>query len=120
MKKAIVLIFSALLVAVSAQAPGTLTVTLAWNANPESDIGGYRVHYRQTGGPVLPITIDVGNNTQRQISLTAAATQYEFWVTAYNTAGLESDPSVVLPSTTPALQPVKVGDPNAQIVPAGN
>lgn len=114
-KSLIILILSALtLVMLPAQQP--LKVTLVWNANPEPDIAGYRAYYRDVNGPVTPIVLD-GRDTSREIFLSNANARYEFWVTAYNTAGLESNPSSKVTYDTPLFQPSKVGNPDALIVP---
>jgi|SRR5215217_3606569 len=82
-------------VTLSLSTPSTASSILAWNANTESDIAGYKV-YRSTasgtyGSPVA--TID-----KSQTSYTAAGllygTTYFFVVTAYDTAGNESPFSV--------------------------
>ena len=74
------------------------TVRLAWDANPESDISGYKVKYGTSPGNLSSV-VDVGNATTASLNLTAGTTYY-FSVTAYNTASLESVASTVI-STTP-------------------
>ena len=66
-------------------------VTLAWNPNPESDIGGYRLFWGETNAPAT--SREVGNTTQTQVTNLAGGRTYYFYLTAYNSAGLESDPS---------------------------
>jgi hypothetical protein len=64
-------------------------VSLAWDANPETDLLGYRIHYGTQSG-VYTTTVDVGNRTAWVIeNLTGGATYY-FAVQAYNTASLVS------------------------------
>jgi hypothetical protein len=77
------------------------TATLAWDANSESDLAGYRVHYGTVSGNPTT-TVDVGNVTQRQFSGLQAGVTYYFRVTAYNTANEESTPSAEV-SHTPAV-----------------
>src|SRR5690349_6377225 len=72
--------------------------TLNWNRNPESDIAGYRVHHREVGATLQ--NADVGNTNSFSITLSPGRS-YEFYVTAYNTAGLESAPSQTLAYTAP-------------------
>ena len=43
------------------------SVTLAWDANPESDISGYQVEYGTVSGSPTT-TVDVGNVTTRSFS----------------------------------------------------
>lgn len=68
------------------------TVSISWNANTESDLAGYRVHYGTAKGSYSN-HINVGNTTSWQISNLAAGTNYYFTLTAYDTAGNESLPS---------------------------
>ena len=66
------------------------SVTLAWDPNPEPDLGGYIVYY----GPrsrVYTNAINVGNVTTNTVSGLEETGTYYFAVTAYNTNGLESD-----------------------------
>jgi fibronectin type 3 domain-containing protein len=75
------------------------TATLAWTA-PETntdgslltDLAGFKVHYGTTSG-YHPQTIDVGAVTTYQVANLSAGATYYFVVTAYNQAGVESDPS---------------------------
>jgi len=67
-------------------------VSLAWDANAESDVAGYRVYYGNSPG-VYSKSLDVGNVTTATIkNLTQAATYY-IATTAYNSSGVESLPS---------------------------
>ncbi|HTG45676.1 MAG TPA: fibronectin type III domain-containing protein, partial [Verrucomicrobiae bacterium] len=67
------------------------SVTLAWDANTEPDLAGYFIYY----GPInsTPQRIDVGLVTSTTINNLTPDITYVFYATAYNTAGLESDPS---------------------------
>lgn len=61
-------------------------VTLAWDASPSSNVGGYKIYYGQTSGS-YSANVDAGNQTSYTVSnLTAGATYY-FVATAYDTAG---------------------------------
>ncbi len=72
----------------SASALRAATVTATWNANPESDIAGYKLSYgTQTG--VYTTTVDVGNVTSRALTLTNGQ-RYYFAVQAYNTSAMTS------------------------------
>ena len=64
------------------------SVTLSWNANSESDVAGYRVHYGSTSAPFAQVA-EVATNLALISNLTNGAT-YSFAVTAYNSAGAES------------------------------
>ena len=61
------------------------SATLAWNANTESDLAGYRVEFGTVAGNPST-TVDVGNVTQRQFTGLQAGVTYYFRVKAYNTA----------------------------------
>ena len=64
-------------------------VTLAWDANTETDLAGYKVHYG-TSSRTYTQVIDVGNVTTYTVTALATGTYY-FAVTAYNTSRAESD-----------------------------
>jgi hypothetical protein len=79
--------------------------TLAWDANPESDIAGYRVFYGTQSGN-YPNQIDVGNQTYYTppSGFDWTRTLY-FAVKAYNTSGLLSSFSAELQWVPPAPPP---------------
>lgn len=68
----------------SAQAVG-----LAWDANTEADIAGYRLYYGVSSG-TYTMMIDTESTTSATVSDLAVGSTYFFAVTAYNTSGLES------------------------------
>jgi len=73
---------------VSAQIIGD--VTLAWDANTEPDLAGYKIYYGvQTRD--YPVSIDVGNVTEYTIQGQDVYTVYYYAATAYDTDGNESD-----------------------------
>jgi hypothetical protein len=76
------------------------SVTLAWNANGEADLSGYRVEYGTVAGSPST-TIDVGNVTQRQFTGLQAGVTYYFRVKAYNTSNMESTASSEVSHTPP-------------------
>ncbi len=118
-------LFSALfLVILALTGPGSViagsSVTLAWDANAEPDVTGYRLLYGNASGNYA-LSQDAGNATTTIIpNLTPGAT-YFFVVTAYNSAGLESLPSnevsylvpVVSPTPTPTPVPTATPTPTA-------
>jgi hypothetical protein len=77
-------------------------VTLAWDANTETDLKGYKVYYGSASGSYSE-TIDVGNVTTYTVPNLEVGI-YFFAVTAYNASGLESGFSnevfKVIPSQT--------------------
>lgn len=66
------------------------SVELAWDANPETNIGGYKLHYG-TSARNYTQTVNVGKVTTGVIEGLTKGVIYYFAVNAYNTNGLESD-----------------------------
>ncbi len=64
-------------------------VTLAWDANSESDLAGYILYYGTTSG-IYTANIDVGNITQHTLTGLQNGATYYFAVTAYNLYDYES------------------------------
>lgn len=93
-------------------------VTVAWDPNPETNIAGYNVYYGIVGSSVTN-KVSPGTSTQQQVISLQPQTQYWFYVTAFNTAGLESDPSQILSYTTPFNQTptVTLGADRIAIIP---
>lgn len=89
----------------------TNAVTVAWDANPETDIAGYHVKYGidDAGGITNDVFVSGVNNTTNQIVNLAPGTKYFFFVTAENTHGLQSDPSTILFYDTPSKPSVVQG-----------
>jgi fibronectin type 3 domain-containing protein len=65
----------------------TISVTLVWDRNPETDIAGYNVYYGRNSGDYLRL-VTVTRPTA-MIAVKGSKTTY-FAVTAYNTNGVES------------------------------
>ena len=76
----------ALLVSVWARAE---QVTLAWDANTESDLAGYKLHYG-TASNSYSVHIDVNNVTTYTVAGLTAGQTYYFAATAYDASGNES------------------------------
>jgi hypothetical protein len=72
------------------QAAAASHITLAWNANPESDIAGYKV-YSGTNSRVYPGVVDIGKRTTVTLSNLVSGRTYFLALTAYDTTALESD-----------------------------
>jgi hypothetical protein len=72
--------------------PDDWNVTLQWDAPLDHSISGYNVHYGTASGSYTGI-IDVTYFTRATISLPRSESTYFVVVTAYNAAGLESEPS---------------------------
>jgi len=73
------------------------TATLAWNANPETDLSGYKIYYgtapRKSDCPAgagYAETVSAGNKTSYTIEKLIPGSTYYFSVTSLNTSGKES------------------------------
>ncbi len=62
---------------------------LAWDANTETDLAGYKVYYGTTSGQYASV-VDVGNQTSYTLTGLQAGLTYFISATAYDTGGLES------------------------------
>ena len=65
------------------------TVTLAWNANSETNLAGYKLHYGTASRAYTNVS-NLGNVLSASVTLLEGSTYY-FAVTAVNTLGVESD-----------------------------
>ena len=65
---------------------GAATIALAWNANTETNIAGYRVHYGTQPGSYTTI-VDRGNTLTASVTGLTDGTRYYFVVVAYDTTG---------------------------------
>ncbi|WP_367873148.1 Ig-like domain-containing protein [Luteolibacter sp. Populi] len=81
------------------------SVTLAWNANPETNIAGYRLRYGTARGTYTS-TVEAGKTLSATATGLNTGTTYYFTVIAYNTTGQSSTPAAELAYTTP-------GNPNS-------
>jgi len=95
------------IMAFSAMAPAGQSVTLAWNANSDPTIAGYKIYYGVTSG-TYNNQINAGNATSVIISGLVAGVTYYFAATAYDNLGRESGYSSEIiysvPATLAAMQ----------------
>lgn len=84
-------------------------VTLIWERNTETNIGGYKT-YHGTNSRSYQFVTDAGNKTNQAVSNLVVGQTYWFAATAYNTVGVESEfsPEVNL-TIFPPPPPPKVG-----------
>jgi chitinase len=101
----------ALLITVWARAE---QATLAWNANTEPDLAGYRLHYG-TASNNYSVHIDVHNVTTYTVTELTAGQTYYFAATAYDTSGNESGYSNQVVHSVPAANAA----PTVPLVPSG-
>ena len=66
------------------------TVTLAWDANSETNVAGYIVYWGTTSSNYT-CTTNVGNQTTATLTGLTYGTTYYFSATAFDQDGLESD-----------------------------
>ena len=90
------------------------SVTLGWDANPETNIQRYELQYGTVSGN-RPNTVDAGTNLSAAVSGLNPGTTYYFAVVARNTLGQVSSPSTELaftvpgtPNTAPVASPVSL------------
>jgi hypothetical protein len=77
------------------------SVSLAWDADPQPDIAGYKLYYGSATGSYTN-DIDVGNVTTTTLSGLVNGVTYYFAATAYDTLGLESGYSGEVNYTVPS------------------
>lgn len=71
-------------------------VKLAWDANTETNLAGYKVHYGLTSQIPFEHSVDVGNVLIHTVTGLGEDVTYFFAVTAYNDKGEESAYSDIL------------------------
>lgn len=98
--------------ALVARGQTTNQVTVAWDANPETNGITYQVYYDEAANTNISFTVFAGTNLQQVIPPLEWDTDYRFWVTAKNDWDLESDPSEVLLYSVPA-EPTMPSAPTA-------
>ena len=81
--------------------PGTTSVALAWDANPEPNITNYQLSYGTVPG-VHPNVIDAGASTTASVTGLVEGTTYYFEVCASNQTGQQSVPSAEVAYLVPA------------------
>ena len=103
--KKLVAVLVGLFVLVTLSCASAADVTLAWDANTESNLAGYKLHYNTVEpGPPYTTIVDVGNVLEYTFeNLDLVANVYWFVATAYNTDGFESGYSNEVTTKAPAI-----------------
>ena len=87
------------------------SVTLAWDADSDPSVVGYRLHSGTTSG-VYTQTTEVGSALSVSVSNLAGGKTYFFVVTAYNAAVVESGPSNEVSYLAPTPSPTPTPTPS--------
>ncbi len=99
-------------------------IKLAWDANTESDLAGYKVYYG-TASRSYGSSVDVGNVTSYALTGLTQGETYYISVTAYNTSGSESgyssevsgvatEESLPVSETPPTVTPSPTPEPTTE------
>src|SRR3989454_7450604 len=95
-------------------------VTLAWDANTEPDLAGYKLYYGNSSGS-YQLSVDVGNQTNYTLSGLLDGRIYYFAATAYNLSlaesGFSNEVSKAIADVTPPI--VSISAPAAGVTVAG-
>ena len=93
---------------VEAAAPlNAFPCTLAWNQCQDSTVSGYCLYYGIEGSTTTN-RLDVGKTNLVTLNNLLTISNYFFYVTAYNSSGIESPPSNMLCYTPQALSALKL------------
>jgi hypothetical protein len=98
------------------------TITLAWDANTEPDLAGYKIHYG-TASHAYSDSVDVGNTTQYTLANLDDGVTYYLAATAYDNDNNESAYSAELVHTTTTETSHTItasADVNGSISPSGS
>src|SRR5438105_821911 len=91
-------------------------MTLAWDADSDPSVVGYRLYSGTTTG-VYTQTTEVGSALSVSVSNLAGGKTYFFVVTAYNAAAVESGPSNEVSYLAPTSTPTPTPSPTAPPTP---
>lgn len=82
-------------------------LTLEWQSSSDPSVTGYALYYGETGG-ALTNRVDVGAATSFVMTNLTASASYSFYVVAYDSSEVESDPSNFLIYTAQAITALKL------------
>ena len=101
----LVCVFSFAFLSIAFRAESSQSVSLEWDPSADADVTGYRLWYGTSAGAYQQ-SVEVGNTTSATLPNLADDQTYFIVVTAFNAAGLESEPSNEVSFTTDAPTPV--------------
>jgi hypothetical protein len=109
------LIVAPLLAPAQPAPPIAAPVALVWDASPDASVTGCALYYAIVDSGVTN-RLDVGMVLTASVSNLLAGSNYLFFVVAYNSSGIESDPSNVLlySPPLPVLPPVHNRQPHGK------
>ena len=81
-------------------AGASLKVILSWDPSVDASVVGYKIHYRDIA-TTNETVVDVGNTNAYVFPDLSWAKTYLFYMTSYDSAGLQSRPSEVVQFTMP-------------------
>ena len=87
MKKFIMVLIAIFCLTVSAYG---VDIKLAWDANTEPDLAGYKIYWSEENTQPFPNVKDVGNVLEHPVTGLTEGVTYYFAATAYDTNGNES------------------------------
>ena len=111
----VIILAASALVGISSSPVMAAQVSLAWNANTEADLAGYKIHYG-TASNSYSVHIDVQNVTTYTVTGLTEGQTYYFVATAYDASGNESVYSAPASYAVPAAN----GAPTTPATPSGS
>jgi hypothetical protein len=94
-------------------APASQKLTLAWDRSVDASVTGYKLYYKETAATNFT-AVNVGNTNLHTLPGLGESRTYTFYVTCYNAAGLESDPSNSVGYTVPLAPLTSTAGKDAQ------
>jgi hypothetical protein len=82
-------------------------LTLEWQSSADPSVTGYALYYGASDG-AMTNRVDVGAATSYVMTNLTSSTSYSFYVVAYDSSKVESDPSNFLNYTAQAISAVKL------------
>jgi type IV pilus assembly protein PilY1 len=120
-RNSIIVIIASILIFTFSQSASAAQIRLAWNANTESDLSGYKVYYGTTSKSYIK-SIDIGNEINYTLTALTSGQTYFIVVTAYDNLYYESGFSLEVngvavgiepppPAPPPTILPTPISEP---------